>query len=108
MSEIHGRQSLRSFLDQLSRAGNNSLRIIEDETDTEYEITAYSLMTAGQNPALLFKNIKDYPDFNIVTNLLGSEERVAMATGYDNIPDFLRKWNSVLSGDDLFSIDTLE
>ena len=108
MSEIHGRQSLRSFLDQLSRSGNNALRIIEDETDTEYEITAYSLITAGENPALLFKNIKDYPDFNIVTNLLGSEERVAMATGYDNIPDFLRKWNSVLSGDDLFSIDTLE
>ena len=108
MSETQDRQSLRSFLDQLSRTGGNSLKVIDGETDPEYEITAYSLATAEENPALLFQNIKNYPDFSIVTNLLGSEDRVAMATGYGNIPEFLKNWNSILSGDDTFAIDSLE
>jgi len=108
MHKIEGRQSLRTFIDQLSQSGINPLRIIEDEIDIEYEVTAYSLLTAGENPTLLFNNIKNYPDYSIVSNLLGSEDRVALATGYGNIPEFLRNWDSVLSRDHIFSIEALE
>ncbi|WP_393972236.1 hypothetical protein [Oxyplasma meridianum] len=59
--------------------------------DTEYEITEYSLLTAAKNPSLFFKNIKNYLDFRIVSNLLGLEDSVTKAIGYSDISEFLRK-----------------
>ncbi len=100
--------SLRTFLDHLSGSGKHSLRIIEDEVDTDFEIMAYSILTSGENPALLFRNIKNYPNFSMVTNLLGSENRIAMATGYGDIMDFYRKWDTILSHDEVFDSGPLE
>ena len=99
---------MRTFLNQLSRLENNSLKIINDEVEIDYDITAYYLLSKKENPALLFRNIKNYKDFSIVTNLLGSEERVAMATGYSSIAEFYRNWNNVLSKDETFSYGVLE
>lgn len=100
--------SLRTFLDQLRTSGNNSLRIIEEETDLDYEITAYSIITSGDNPALIFRNIKNYPGFSVVTNLLGSQDRIALATGYGDISEFYRRWDTILSRDEVFDAGTLE
>ncbi len=100
--------SLRTFINDLSKKGDKYLKIVDDPVDVKYEITAYAKLTARENKVLLFRNLKGYPRFNLVTNLLGSEERIAMATGLKSMGDFLERWNSVIAKDEIFSAKTLE
>jgi len=50
------------------------------------EITDRMCKLPGGGKALFFKNPSDY-DIPVVTNLLGSEKRIKMALGYDNLED---------------------
>lgn len=56
----------------------------EEEVDWKYEIgekTRNSQASPYLSKALLFKNVKDYPGYNVLTNGLGSFSRIAIALG---------------------------
>ena len=73
-------QDWRSYIEQVEGAGASQLVRIKDEISPAYEITALiaELERQGPAPMLIFENVKGYP-LPIVTNLLGSRTRVAMA-----------------------------
>ena len=68
----------RSALEFCEREGE--LLTIEKEIDPEYEMASVAKSFDG-GPALLFNNIKGYPDWRSVTNILGRKERVAKMFG---------------------------
>ncbi len=74
-------QDLRAFLSALDAEGD--LVRIREEVDPYLEITViqHRVMEQG-GPALLFENVKGSP-FRLVTNLFGTEKRVAMVFGGD-------------------------
>jgi 4-hydroxy-3-polyprenylbenzoate decarboxylase len=78
------RPDLRTFLDQLERAGE--LVTVEREVDPHLEIAAIAdrVSRAGEagNKALLFKTVKG-SRFPVLINALGSERRMNMAVGVD-------------------------
>lgn len=70
---------LREFLYQLERKGQLSRIGVEVDPDQEITIIQHRVLTAG-GPALLFEKVKGSP-YRMVTNLLGTPQRVAMACG---------------------------
>jgi len=68
----------RSALDFCEREGE--LLAIEKEIDPVYEMASVAKSFDG-GPALLFNNIRGYPDWRSVTNILGRKERVAKMFG---------------------------
>ncbi|HZW58557.1 MAG TPA: UbiD family decarboxylase domain-containing protein [Nitrososphaerales archaeon] len=72
--------SLREFLRAYSDKRKEHVFVVEDEIDTEYEPTAYyKLLESKGNPIIWFKKIKGFEDFELVTNVMGSEDRAAFA-----------------------------
>jgi len=78
------RQDWRSFILEVGKAGSSQLVRIKDEVSTSYEITALitELERKGPAPLLIFENVKGY-SVPVVTNLLGSRTRAALALGVD-------------------------
>lgn len=66
---------------------------IEKEISIEYEITALAYLVENKAPLLLFKKIKDYQDFNIVSNVFSTKERIFSYFGYKNEEDFYNFWS---------------
>lgn len=78
------RQGFRDFLLKLEKAGE--LLLVKEEVDWKFGIgekTRSIQEKKGQNPALLFLNIKDYPGHRVFTNGLGTVSRLAIALGLD-------------------------
>src|SRR5215218_3050715 len=80
-------QDLRTYLDQLIATSPESLKVVEDEVDPEFEATAivHKILNdpAYPNfPAILFKNIKGSP-VPLMLNLHGTYDRVALSIGTD-------------------------
>jgi 3-polyprenyl-4-hydroxybenzoate decarboxylase len=50
----------------------------------EYEPTAYYKLLEEENQLIWFSKVKGYPDFQLVTNVMGSRRRMAFALGQDN------------------------
>lgn len=73
---------IREFIASLEEAGD--ITRVSGEVDWRYGIGDRTREAqAGDKKALLFENIKDYPGSKILTNGLGSFERIAIALGLD-------------------------
>lgn len=79
-------KNLREYIDLLKAEGE--LICITDEVSTDLEIariTDEQCKAEGGGKALLFEN-NDTP-FAVATNLMGSDRRIALALGTDNLPE---------------------
>lgn len=79
---------LRDTLDVLREQGE--LLVTNVEVDPELEVAGIQKRLDG-GPAILFENVKGYPDKRIVTNLFASRERVARMFGAENSREFKQK-----------------
>jgi len=87
-------KDLRSFLEFLENKG--LLKRISIEVDPKLEITEISSrVLREQGPALLFENPKGYA-MPVLTNLFGTQERVALAMGLNQLSE-LRDIGELLS-----------
>lgn len=68
----------RSALDFCEREGE--LLTVDDEIDPIYDMASVAKSFDG-GPTLLFNNIKGYPNWRAVTNILGRKERIAKMFG---------------------------
>ena len=94
-------RDLREFISDVARQGE--LRNVEG-ADPDLEIGAITEVAAGSPacPMMLFDRIKGYPQgYRIVTNLLHTTKRLALAVGLsadlEGIP-FLRAWKDKMRG----------
>jgi UbiD family decarboxylase len=69
---------------------------VDEEVDVEYESTAYYKLLEEKNPLIWFPKVKGYPDFQLVTNVMGSKARMAFALGLDSESRFYETWNEAL------------
>ncbi len=87
--------SIRTYIDNLRKNDSSEIIEIEDKVNLNYETTAYYLYLRKQNPVLFFRNIEQYNGFSLVTNLFGSEERVAYLAGFHSVEEVIEKWSLV-------------
>ncbi len=75
-------KDLRSFLAELQERRPDDIKLIEEEVDPEFGITAVAakLERRGQFPALFFARVRG-SDLPVVINLTATYERLAMALG---------------------------
>jgi len=90
----------RSALQEYLKTASD-VYVHHDPVDTEFEITAIS-REAG-NRLSLFEKITGYPDFQIVTNILGKLERLVYFTGSRSSEDLREKLLASLSDNSCFS-----
>lgn len=91
-------QDLRTYLDALTKANPNAIKIVEEEVDPEFEATAivHKILNDPDYPgypAVLFKNIKGSPVPNML-NLHGTYDRVALSIGSDvagMVPEYAKR-----------------
>ena len=88
--------TLREFIAKLEAAGE--LRRISAEVDTHFEITEIPDRVSkleGGGTALLFENVRGskYP---VLMNMMGSDRRMAMALGVDNLDDISKRIDKLL------------
>ncbi|HKZ50253.1 MAG TPA: UbiD family decarboxylase [Dehalococcoidia bacterium] len=73
-------KDVRSYIEALRRTGD--LVDVTEEVDWDLEIGAIGRRAAVKGgPAVLFRNIKDYPGFGILENALASWRRFAITVG---------------------------
>jgi len=73
-------RDVREFTDALRRTGD--LVVVDREVDWELEVGAIGRRACERDgPAILFRNIKDYPGWAILENPLASWRRLAIALG---------------------------
>ena len=88
-------KSLADFIEKLEESGE--LIRINTPVNSELEIaeiTDRMVKTAGGGKALLFENTdKGFP---VLTNLYGSERRMAMALGVEHLEDISERFNSLI------------
>ena len=68
---------LRNYLSQVKKI--KQLKIVKTKVSTKFEIAAITAKLDGSD-AILFENIKE-SEFNLVSNLVGTRERFALAVG---------------------------
>lgn len=88
--------TLREFIAKLEAAGE--LKRISAEVDTHFEITEITDRVSkmeGGGKALLFENVRGskYP---VLMNMMGSDRRMAMALGVDNLDDISKRIDKLL------------
>ena len=89
--------SLGEFLDQYRRYHPEDVFGVNRDIDVEYESTAYYKLLEEKNPLIWFSNVKGYPDFQIVTNVMGSRKRMAFALGLDSESQLYEILNDALN-----------
>ena len=89
--------SLGEFLEQFRRYHPQDVFVVDDEVDVEYESTAYYKLLEEKNPVIWFSKVKGYPDFQLVTNIMGSRARMAFALGLDSESRLYETWNEALN-----------
>lgn len=97
--------SLREYIEALERAGE--LVRIKTRVDTRFEIaeiTDRMAKSEGGGKALLFENTGT--EFPVVTNMMGSKRRMAMALGVERLEDIGKRIEALL-GDALSPKATL-
>ena len=87
---------LKEFIAKLEAAGE--LQRISTEVDTHFEITEITDRVSkmeGGGKALLFENVRGskYP---VLMNMMGSDRRMAMALGVDNLDDISKRIDKLL------------
>ena len=93
-------EDLRDFLDQMEPKGQ--LKRIKKEADWNLEISHISWVNdlAMKGPALLFENVKGYPDKRVAMSVLTSRERQALAlelAAETPFMDVVKHWRSRIS-----------
>ncbi len=89
--------SLTEFLVPFRRQHPEDVFHVDEEVDVEYESTAYYKLLEKKNPLIWFSKVKGYPDFQLVTNVMGSRARMAFALGLDSESKLYETWNEALS-----------
>src|SRR5215475_11804465 len=89
--------SLGEFLDHYKRYHPEDVFFVDDEIDVEYESTAYYKLLEEKNPLIWFSKVKGYPDFQLVTNVMGSRVRMAFALGLESESQLYEAWNNALN-----------
>ena len=89
--------SLGEFLEQYRQYHPEDVFGVNREVDVEYESTAYYKLLEERNPLIWFSNVKGYPDFQLVTNVMGSRARMAFALGLDSESKLYETWNDALN-----------
>lgn len=69
--------------------------VVEEEVDINFETTAYYKVLEESNRLIWFKRIKGFEEFSLVTNVLGSTERMAYALGCAS-EDFYANWEKIV------------
>ncbi len=89
-------KDLRTYLQELMEARPNDLKIVEQEVDPKWEITAMIEQLRREQegfPAVLFKNVKG-SKLPVLINLAGSYDRLALAIGTDKrnmVPEYAKR-----------------
>ena len=89
--------SLADFLDRYRCRHPEDVFFVDDEIDVEYESTAYYKLLQEKNPLIWFAKVKGYPDFQLVTNVMGSRARMAFALGLESESQLYEAWNEALN-----------
>jgi UbiD family decarboxylase len=95
-------QSLRSYIRRIEEAVPDQLVTVDEEVDSEYEITAYiqEMERRRENPGLIFNKVKGY-DSPVAANLFGHIDRMNLAIGDSTVRngrlDFYDEWNASMS-----------
>src|SRR5512132_2768904 len=89
--------SLADFLEQYRRHHPEDVILVDDEIDVEYESTAYYKLLEAKNPLIWFSKVKGYPDFQLVTNVMGSRKRMAFSLGLDSDAKLYETWNEAIN-----------
>lgn len=88
---------LREYIEKLEAAGE--LLRIKAKVDTRYEITEITdriSKSEGGGKAILFEN--NGTDYPILMNMMGSDRRMAMALGVDDLADISKRIDDLLKG----------
>jgi 2,5-furandicarboxylate decarboxylase 1 len=96
--------SLADFLDRYRRRYPEDVFLVDEEIDVEYEPTAYYKLLEEKNPLIWFSKVKGYPDFQPVTNVMGSRARMAFALGLESESQLYEAWNEALNSKGEFRI----
>jgi len=96
--------SLAGFLEQYRRHHAEDVFLVDEEVDVEYETTAHYKLLEEKNPLIWFSKVKGYPNFQLVTNVMGSRARMAFALGLDSESRLYETWNEVLNSKDKIQI----
>ena len=102
--EMNRTSSLADFLEQYRRHHTEDVFLVDEAVDAEYEPTAYYKLLEEKNPLIWFSKVKGYPDFQLVTNVMGSRTRMAFALGLDSESKLYETWNEVLNSKDKIQI----
>ena len=89
--------SLRQVIESYKNKNPYDTLEIEKEVSPEYEITAVAYLLEAKAPLLIFKKIKGYEDFSIVSNVFSTKNKIYSYFGYDNEEDFYTFWVSLNS-----------
>jgi UbiD family decarboxylase len=89
--------SLGGFLDEFRQHHPEDVFLVNEEMDVEYESTAYYKLLEAKNPLIWFSKVKGYPDFQLVTNVMGSRARMAFALGSDSESKLYQDLNEALN-----------
>src|SRR2546422_5214561 len=88
-----GYQDMRSYMAALEAAG--LLKHVTAEVDLKHEIGAIAARSLEQSgPALVFDNIKGYPDMPLVVNLVSNNRQLGLAFGTE--PDEARIYEKLV------------
>lgn len=88
--------SLGDFVNSYRKRRPEDVFDEHEEVGIKYEPTAYYKTLEKQNPLILLHKLKEYSDFSMVTNTLGSMERMAFALDTE-VDDLYRKWEDIVS-----------
>jgi len=95
-------QSLRSYIRRIEEAVPDQLVTVDEEVESEYEITAYiqEMERKRENPGLVFNDVKGF-DSPVAVNLFGHIDRMNLAIGDSEVRggrlDFYDEWNAAMS-----------
>lgn len=93
--------SMRDFLKTVREPDGRDIQEVDEEIEILFETTAVYRALEKRNPVILFNNIRGFPDYRIVTNVLGSRNRMALAAGSGTMESVLEKWHGIVNGNDL-------
>jgi UbiD family decarboxylase len=96
--------SLSGFLKHYRSHHPEDVFLVDEEVDVEYEPTAYYKLLEERNPLIWFSKVKGYPDFQLVTNVMGSRARMAFGLGLDSESKLYETWNQAISSKEKIKI----
>ena len=89
--------SFRSAVEGDFRSHSKDTDTVESEVSIEFETTEISINRSPH--AMMFTKIIGFDGYRVLTNLLGTEDRILHFTGSENRGAFLRKWKKAMGSD---------